>query len=389
MSPEQLRGEEVDPRTDLFSFGLVLYEMTAGRPAFVGATGAVVAAAILHERPAAPRGIRSELPEQLEAVVIKAIDKDRRLRYQHASDIRTDLERLKRDTGSMPTAVVGGVSVEPRIKRRRTMIVAAAVALVAIVGLGSYLRLRRPALTDKDTIILADFTNQTGDPVFDDTLRQGLSVELQQSPFLSLISDDQLRRTLPLMGQPKNARVTPEIARQLCERTASAAVLEGSIASVGSRYVLGLRARNCQTGGILDEEQIQADKREDVLNALSQIATRFRTRVGESMATIEKHSTPLASATTSSLEALKAYSTGLTASLTAGRSPTPAFQRAVAIDPTFAMAYAHLALGYSGDGESVLAAESATKAWQLRDRVSDSEKFFIDFNYEREVTGNQ
>ena len=389
MSPEQLRGDEVDARTDLFSFGLVLYEMATGRPAFAGATSAVIGAAILHEVPPAPRAVQAQLPDQLERVILKAIEKDRGLRYQHASDIRTDLQRMKRDTVSTPLAVRDAPGLAPGIARRWKMIVPAAAVALASLAVGGYFFARRPAaLTDHDTIVLADFDNKTGDPVFDDTLRQGLSVELQQSPFLSLIPDAQIQRTLPLMGQPKDARVTPEIALQICERTASAAVLEGSIASVGSRYVLGLRARNCNTGSVLDQEQIQAERREDVLNSLSQIARRFRTRVGESLATVEKHSMPLASATTPSLEALKAYSMGLKTSLTSGRSPMPAFQRALEIDPTFAMVYAHLALGYSGDGESVLSAESATKAWQLRDRVSDSEKFFIDFNYEREVTGN-
>ncbi len=196
-------------------------------------------------------------------------------------------------------------------------------------------------------------------------------------------------QTLPLMGQPKDARLTPEIAQQVCERTASTAVLEGSIASLGSQYVLGLRARNCTTGVVLDQEQIQAARREDVLNSLSQIARKFRTRVGESLATVEKHSTPLAEATTPSLEALKAYSTGMKTDVTSGHAAAiPFFRRAVEIDPKFAMAYATLGLSYSAIGESVLSAESTTKAWQLRDRVSDRERFFIDFTYDRQVTGN-
>ena len=225
--------------------------------------------------------------------------------------------------------------------------------------------------------------------MFDDTLRQGLSVELQQSPFLSLISDRQVQQTLALMGQPKEARLTSEMAQQICERTASAAVLEGSIARVGSQYVLGLRAKNCNTGNILDQEQAVAARREDVLNSLSQIARKFRTRVGESLATVEKHSTPLAEATTSSLEALKAYSTASKVDLSSGSAAAiPFFRRAVEIDPKFAMAYAYLGLSYSGIGESVLSAESTTKAWQLRDRVSDRERFFIDFTYDRQVTGN-
>ena len=214
-------------------------------------------------------------------------------------------------------------------------------------------------------------------------------MQLQQSPFLSLISDQQIQQTLALMGQAKDARLTAEIAQQVCERTASAAVLEGSIASLGSQYVLGLRARNCNTGSILDEEQIQAARREDVLNALSEIVRRLRTRLGESLATVEKHSTPLVDVTTSSLEALKAYSTAMKVSLASGSaSAIPFFRRAVEIDPNFAMAYANLGLAYSGVGESVLSAESATKAWQLRERASERERFFIDFNYDREVTGN-
>ncbi len=214
-------------------------------------------------------------------------------------------------------------------------------------------------------------------------------MELEQSPFLSLISDTKVQQTLALMGQPKDARLTPDIAQQICERTGSAAILEGSIASLGSRYVLGLRTKQCATGNILDQEQAVAAKREDVLNSLSQIAREFRTRVGESLATVEKHSMPLAEATTPSLEALKAYSTGRKVDNSAGDAASiPFYRRAVELDPQFAMAYAALGLSYSGIGESVLSAESTAKAWQLRDRASDSEKFFIDFTYNRQVTGN-
>jgi serine/threonine protein kinase/tetratricopeptide (TPR) repeat protein len=390
MSPEQLRGEDVDPRTDLFSLGLVLYEMATGRPAFGGATSAVVAAAILNQEPPAPREVRAELPERLEGVILKAIDKDRDLRYQHAVDIRTDLQRLKRDTGSAPIAVPNEPGVVAAVKRRSKVMVPATGAVLAFLVIGGYLVAhRQETLTDKDTIVLADFENKTGDPVFDDTLRQGLAVELQQSPFLSLISDNQVQKMLALMGQPKDARLTPEIARQVCERTASAAVLEGSIASLGSQYVLGLRARNCSTGGFLDQEQTQAARREDVLNSLSQIARKFRTRVGESLATVQKHSTPLSEATTSSLEALKAYSDGMKTVGTPGSQlPLPFYLRAVEIDPKFAMAHAMLGLSYSGLGESLLSAASTTKAWEQRERVSERERYYIDFLYDRDVTGN-
>ncbi|HYU77869.1 MAG TPA: protein kinase, partial [Vicinamibacterales bacterium] len=389
MSPEQLRGEDVDSRTDLFSFGLVLYEMATGRPAFGGATSAALAAAILHEEPRAPRQLRAELPERLEGVILKAIEKDRELRYQHASDIRNDLQRLKRDTDSALRAVRDKPRFAPGINRRWKVMVPAIGAVLALLVVGGYFFARGPTtLTDKDTIVLADFDNKTGDPVFDDTLRQGLSVELQQSPLLSLISDRQVQKQLALMGQPKEARLTSEVAQQICERTASAAVLEGSIASVGSQYVLGLRAKNCNTGTTLDQEQAVAARREDVLNALSQIARRFRTRTGESLATVEK-STPLAEATTSSLEALKAYSTGMKVVVSSGNAAAiPFYRRAVEIDPKFAMAYANLGLSSSADGDSVLSADSTRKAWQLRDRVSDREKFFIEFTYDRQVTGN-
>ena len=386
MSPEQLRGEEVDTRTDLFSFGLVLYEMATGRPAFAGATSAVIAAAILHQQPLSPCEIRPGLVERLNDVVLKAIEKDRGLRYQHASDIRTDLQRLKRDSDSARTIV----SARPGARSaatRWTAVGSAALAVIlalAVVGYKSFHR--APALTDKDTIVLADFANQTGDPVFDDTLRQGLSVELQQSPFLSLIPERRVQATLALMRQPKDTRLTAEIARQVCERTGSAAVLEGSIAGLGSQYVLGLRATNCTTGAILDQEQTQAARREDVLNALSQIARRFRTRVGESLATMEKHSTPLREATTASLEAFKVFSAAMKAPSAGG--PTTLLRRATEIDPDFGLAWAVLGLNYTTVGELTLAREATIKAWQLRNRVSDRERFFITFNYERQVTGN-
>jgi tetratricopeptide (TPR) repeat protein len=225
--------------------------------------------------------------------------------------------------------------------------------------------------------------------VFDDTLRQGLSVELRQSPFLTLISEAQVQQTLALMGQAKEARLTPVIAQQICERTGSAATLEGSIASLGGQYVLGLRARNCSTGTLLDQQQIQGPRREDVLDSLSQIARTFRIRAGESLATVERYSTPLVQATTASLEALKAYSTGRTVIFSGDRrAGIPLLQRAVELDPQFALAHAFLGFNYSSIGESELAAKYATRAWQLRERVSDRERFFIDFTYDRQVTGN-
>lgn len=275
------------------------------------------------------------------------------------------------------------------------LLVGGALALTALIALIGYERHRwantstAHALTEKDTIVLADFANTTGDPVFDETMRQGMVVQLEQSPFLSLISEERIQHVLQLMGQPAGARLTPEIARELCERTGSAAVLEGSIASLGSQYVLGLRATNCSTGDLLDEEQAQAARKEDVLNALSQIASTFRTRVGESLTTVAKHDKPLAEATTPSLEALKSYSTALKVLFSTGSAAAlPLFQRAIEIDPQFAAAHAWLGRMYGDLGETALSAESTSKAYQLRDRASDPEKFFITASYDLQVTGN-
>jgi eukaryotic-like serine/threonine-protein kinase len=275
--------------------------------------------------------------------------------------------------------------------------VAAAVVALLTVALGASwgiwhrqaVSTLRPVLGEKDTVVLADVTNSTGDPVYDDTIRQGLAVQLEQSPFLSLVSDQRVHQTLSLMGQSADVRLTPEIAHEVCERTGSAAVLEGSIRPIGNQYVLGLRATNCRTGELLDEEQTQAARKEDILNALSQIAGKFRTRVGESLTTIEQHNTPLADATTSSLEALKAYSMAWkVVSTTGSAAGVPLYQRAVEIDPQFAMAYGMLGRIYADVGELALSAENTSKAWQLRNRASDWERYFIVVSYHVQVTGN-
>jgi eukaryotic-like serine/threonine-protein kinase len=276
--------------------------------------------------------------------------------------------------------------------KHRELMVAAALTVLALFFVG-YFYLNSYShshlLTEKDTIVLADFNNATGDPVFDGTLRQGLAIQLEQSPFLSLISEERVQRTLRLMGQPAGARLTLELAREICERTASTAVLEGSIASLGSQYVLGLRAKSCQTGDLLDQEQMQAARKEEVLNALSQMASKFRARVGESLAMVQKHNTPLEEATTSSLDALKAYSTALRiVSSTGSPAAEPLFKRATELDPKFAMAHAWVGRVYDDLGESALSAESTKVAFQLRDRASDAEKLFITASYEMQVMGN-
>jgi tetratricopeptide (TPR) repeat protein len=429
MSPEQVRAEAVDQRTDLFSFGAVLYEMATGQRAHAGNSPGLVFDAILNRAPVPPQRINPLLPSKLDEIVNRLLEKNRDLRYQTALDLLADLRRLKRDldfgkvvgqglapaTPDSARAAGPGVATAPpgehaadmpaqrsapRVSRgvaprRRAMLaVALGLLLVGVVGalallITSVHSRGAPLLTEKDTIVLADFTNATGDPVFDETLRQGLAVQLEQSPYLSLVSDERIQRTLRMMGQPPDARLTPERAREICVRTASAAFLQGSIASLGTQYVLGLRAKTCSAGDILDEEQVQAARKEDVLNALSQIANKFRTRVGESLATIEKHDTPLYEATTPSLEALKAYSAGMRVSFTSGSADAvPLLKRAVEIDPQFAVAYATLGLMYSGLGESVLSVESTRKAYELRDHASDRERFFIATLYDRDVTGN-
>jgi tetratricopeptide (TPR) repeat protein len=351
---------------------------------------------IASQRQTDPASLRRLVDGDLNWITAKALEKARERRYASVAELASDIERYVEHRPVLASPPSGLYRARKFVRRHGSAVLGtvAGFAFIALAGLTVWSLMHRntsptPTLTDKDTIVLADFDNKTGDPVFDDTLRQGLSVELQQSPFISLISDQQIQATLALMGQAKDARLTPETARQICERTGSTAMLVGSVAALGSRYVLGLRAENCNTGSILDQEQAVSANREDVLNSLSKIVREFRTRVGESLTTVEKHSTPLAQATTPSLEALKAYSTGLKAQLSAGSAASiPFFRRAIEIDPQFAAAYATLGLAYSDIGESVLSAESTTKAWQLRDRVSDREKFFIDFIYEREVTGN-
>jgi len=425
-SPEQaevMTGEEVDERSDVYSLGVILYELLIGAVPFdptklrqeglvemlrivreeeapslsrkLSAMGAAIAD-IASQRQTDPASLRRLVDGDLNWITLKALEKARERRYASVAELAADIERYVEHRPVLASPPRRLYRARKFVRRRRSAVLgtAATSVFIALAGLAIWSLMRHnispiPKLTGKDTIVLADFDNKTGDPVFDDTLRQGLSVELQQSPFFSLISDQQIRATLVLMGQPKDARLIPETARQICERTGSSAMLAGSIAALGSRYVVGMRAENCNAGSILDQEQALAANREDVLNSLSQIARKFRTRVGESLATVEKHSTPLAEATTPSLEALKAYSTGMKAHLSAGSAAAvPFIRRAIEIDPQFAMAYADLGIAYSDIGESVLSAESTTKAWQLRDRVSDREKFFIDFIYEREVTGN-
>jgi tetratricopeptide (TPR) repeat protein len=372
MSPEQARGLDVDARTDIWAFGCVLFEMVTGRAAFARGTVTDTLAAVIEREPQWDLLPTTTAPAVLR-LLHRCLEKDPNRRLHAMADVRLELDE----------------TAPPRASR---WLLGAGVTLLVIAAAAGVVMLRprsAQALTDKDTIVLADFTNTTGDAVFDGTLRQGLAVQLEQSPFLSLVSDQKIQQVLRLMGRPTDSKLTPAVAQEVCQRTAGAAVLEGSIATLGSQYVLGLGATNCQTGNLLDQEQAQAVRKEDVLNVLSRIASTFRTRVGESLTTIEKHSKPLPEATTSSLDALKAYSTALTLAETSGPgAAVPLLERAVQIDPLFAVAHAHLGIAYSNLGESVRSIESTSKAYQLRDRASDKERFFIATMYDRQVTGN-
>jgi serine/threonine protein kinase/predicted Zn-dependent protease len=393
MSPEQVRGEELDARTDLFSFGAVLYEMATGVLPFRGETSAVIAEAILNRAPVAPVRLNPDVPAPLEAVINKALEKDRNLRYQSAADIRTDLQRLKRDSVSGQSAV-GALEGGPRSAGKSRRWIAVAVASIVIIGLAvaAWLIFSRKvhALTDKDTIVLADFTNTTGDPVFDGTLRQGLSVQLEQSPFLSIIPDQQIQQTLQMMDQKPDAKLTPEIARELCQRTSSAAVLDGSIAQIGTQYLLTLKAVNCASGQSLASTEAQASDKNHVLDALGKTASEIRNELGESLSTVQKFDTPLEQATTSSLEALQAFSSAYKVLYGPEGSPAaiPFFKRATELDPNFALAYAMLGHVSMDVGEFSNAMDATRKAYELRDRVSEREKYFVTASYYTVVTGD-
>jgi serine/threonine protein kinase/tetratricopeptide (TPR) repeat protein len=389
MSPEQARGEELDTRTDLFSFGAVLYEMSTGRMAFPGSSAAVIHDGILNRTPVPATQLSQTLPPKLDGIIGKAMEKDRRLRYQSAEDIRTDLQTLKHDTDTarLPVATSAVVGSDGMVGVRWKVIVSAAIAVVVLAA-GSYFYLHRtPKLTDKDTIVLADFTNTTGDPVFDGTLRQGLSVQLEQSPFLSIISDQQIQQTLRMMDQKPDAKLTPEIAREVCQRKGSAAALEGSIAQVGTQYLLTVKAVNCESGESLASREEQASDKNHVLDALGKIASEIRNRLGESLSTVRAYNTSLMDATTPSLDALKAYTVGLQKGKSNDSAAVPFFKRAIELDPGFASAYSGLAACYLNLGESGLARENFTKAFALRSHVSEREKLLIAARYYNHVTG--
>jgi serine/threonine protein kinase/tetratricopeptide (TPR) repeat protein len=426
MSPEQVRARELDSRTDLFSFGIVLYEMATGQLPFRGGSSGLIFDGILNRNPVPPVRLNPDLPVKLEEVISKCLEKDRNLRYQNAADIRTDLQRLKRDIESGRTIAmeedepiveaprrgssrpakdrsgksapaagrldaakpdVGAYHVTTRVR----MAIALALILAVAVGAGIYWKFwhspRTTELSVQDTVVLGEFVNNTGDPVFDDALRQGLYAQLEQSPFLNVLSERRVLDTLKLMKRPANERLTPEITREVCLRTDSKAMLLGNISAMGHRYVIAVEAKNCQTGDRLAGIQATAENSGKVLDALGEIGSDLRKKLGESLASVQKYDTPIAQATTSSLEALQAYSEGMKLRHAGVGDPDHFFKRALELDPNFAQAYVALGMNYNNLGLTSLASENLKKAYALRERVSERERLYIETAYYRGVTG--
>ncbi len=385
MSPEQVKARDLDARTDLFSFGAVLYEMATGKMPFQGESSGDICSAILRDHPLPPSQVNPQISSGLEAVVHRALEKDRNLRFQHASDMRAELQRLKRDTesgwhpaaksGAMAAASTSATKLEDtpsgkagaadRHNKRWPLMVGAALVVMAVLVVGGlyYRSHRSNPLTDKDTIVVADFDNKTGDPIFDDTLKTALTVALNQSPFLNVLSDNKVTATLKLMTRPPGTKLTPEVARELCQRANSRAYIAGSIASLGSEYVVGLKAVNCQSGDTLAQQQGTANSKEKVLNTLGEAAAQLRGQLGESLATVQKYDVPLNEATTSSLEALQAYSLGRKAYSEKGTEASlPYDQRAIQLDPNFAMGFMVAGDDYDYQGELGRSREYIAKA---------------------------
>jgi tetratricopeptide (TPR) repeat protein len=402
MSPEQARGELLDARTDLFSFGVVLFEMATGQRAFPGSNPAIIFDAILNRTPPRASDVNPAIPQSLDQVIEKAMEKDRALRYQDAADLIADLRRVRRAfqsgrfttplSSSTATRTASPAYVAP-IRRRRTAWIAAGAGLVLAAAVLAALVWFRPgsrALSDRDSVLVGEFTNATGDVVFEDTLRQALVVQLGQSPFLNMLPDERVRETLRLMGRRPDDRLSREVAREVCQRLSTKAMLDGSIATLGSQYVLSLEATDCRTGETLALEQTQVERKEQVLQAVGRITSDMRARLGESLATLQKFDVPIEQATTPSLDALKAYTLGIQQrSRGAEIESIPFFQRAIELDRGFASAYTMLSTVYGNLGETTRSEEYARLAYEHRQKVSERERLFIAFQYHDRVTGDQ
>ena len=385
MSPEQARGGAVDARTDLFSLGLVLYEMATGQRAFARSSTMATLDAILHETPAAPVRLNPVVSPGLEHVIERCLEKDRELRYQTAAEVRAELRVLRRASETRQTT-----AVQPSTPSRRIWKVAGAVlAAAALMLAGWWFAPRTPALTQEDEILVADIDNATGEAVFDDTLRQALVVQLRQSPYLNVVSDDRVRESLRFMKKPDGTRLTVDVAREVCERERVKAMLHGSIARLGENYVVGLTAVNCANGDTLGSEQVQAVRREDVLTELGRGIRAMREELGETLTSIAKFDVPIERATTASLEALEAFTQGVMAH-SAGEfeKATVHLERATTLDPEFAIAFAQLSTSHSNMRGFDRARDYASRAYQLRERVSDRERFYIEARYHDGVSGD-
>ena len=390
-----MKAKELDARTDLFSLGAVLYEMATAKLPFDGTSAGDICGLIIHQDPVPPTEVNPRVSAGLEAVIRKALEKNRELRYQHAADIRTDLHRLKRDseTGGISVARSGTVRLSKAVGFRKATDwrIAALVLVVALTVAGRlYFRSHQQSkrLTEKDAIILADFSNSTGDAIFDDTLKTALNISLRQSPFLNVVSDGEVAKNLKLMIRPPDTKLTSEVARELCQRVGGKAYLAGAIGSLGSEYVVGLKAVNCANGDTLAQQQLTASSKERVLDALGEAASKLRAELGESLATVQRFDAPLDQATTSSLEALRAFTLGNKARSDGNSAASLSYhQRAIELDPNFALAYRAVGNDYFSISELGRASEYYTKAFQVRDHASEREKLGIVADYYQNVTG--